>query len=90
MQLIITLFECNDCPSWCHKFRYSAVDVVKAMHELLYPGTAPHGFPQTLFDVARAYLHSDSIVTNHIYSLGPNIERYDIAGLEPGVVKIYE
>ena len=90
MQLIITLFECNECPSWCHKFQYSAVDVVKAIHELMYPGTAPHGYPNTLLDIAKAYMHSDPIVTKHIHSLGSNIERYDITGIQPGVVKIYE
>ncbi len=90
MRLIITLYACDACPPWCHKFRYSAADVVRALHELLYPGTNEHSFPSSLTDIAKAYMHSDANVTKHVYSLGSDIKRYDITGLEPGVVKVYE
>lgn len=90
MHLIITLYECTECPSWCHRFRYTAVDVVRAIHELLYPGSNVYGLPSTLLDIAKAYLHTDSIIAKHVYSLGSDIERYGIAGVQPGVVKVYE
>ena len=90
MHLIITLYSCDACPPWCHKFRYSSVDVIYALHELLYPGTSDRNIPSSLFDIAQTYMHSDANVTKHVYSLGSDIKRYDITGLEPGVVKVYE